>query len=179
MRLALPLALALAVAATTLPLGATARADGPAAAPQDKVVLETVYVAVKDVKDDAGAAKVEAAATGVAGVRSFAWTAARTEAKVVRVAGTAGNDVLVKAIADGGYVAETLVTREARLVFVKALHCPACVLKVEETSRAIAATKEVEVAEDRKSVRIVYDTKKADEKAYRAALAEAGYPIAE
>ena len=55
----------------------------------------------------------------------------------------------------------------------------ACVMKVEETARAMAATKDVEVAADRRTVRVRFDVKQADAAAYRKAITEAGYPIAE
>lgn len=172
---------AFAVAALTLSMffPAFARAGEPPAAPatEKKVVLEPVFLTFTDVKDADAASKAQAAVTGVKGVVAFTWTVERAEAKVVREAGTAGDDALVKAAAAFG--AQALATREVRLTFVKKLHCPACVMKVEETARAMAATKEVEVASDRASVRVLYDTKKADEAAYRKAIGEAGYPIAE
>lgn len=178
MRLLAPIAAAVLAFSLLAPAGARAD-ETPPASTAKKVVLEPVFLVVTDVKDDAAAAKVAAAVTAVKGVTSFAWTVERTEAKVVREQGVAGDDVLVKAVATAGFGAQTLATREVRLPFAKKLHCPACVMKVEETARAMAATKEVEVAADRTSVRVLYDTKQADEAAYRKAIGDAGYPIAE
>lgn len=173
MRLALAVAAVLAFAPVAL------AGDPPAGgATEAKVVLEPAWVAFAGVKDDAAAAKVQAAVAAVKGVRSFEWTVANAEAKLVREQGTAGDDVLVKAAADAGFTATPIATKEVTLTFAKKLHCPACVMKVEETARGLAATKEVEVSADRTTVRVRFDVKKADEAAYRKAIGEAGYPIA-
>lgn len=172
--------LALALAAAVLAFAPAAVGEPPAGtATEPKVVLEPTWVAFDGVKDEAGAAKVQAAVAAVKGVRSFEWTVANAEAKVVREQGTAGDAVLVKAAADAGFAATPIATKEVTLTFAKKLHCPACVMKVEETARAMAATKEVEVSADRTNVRVRFDVKKADEAAYRKAIGEAGYPIAE
>ncbi|MBL9086756.1 MAG: heavy-metal-associated domain-containing protein [Planctomycetia bacterium] len=173
--------LALAFAAAVLALAPVAAAGEPpaGAAAEAKVVLEPVWVAFADVKDAEAAAKLQAAVVAVKGVRSFEWTIERAEAKVVREQGVAGDDVIAKAAAAAGHAATPIATKEATLTFVKKLHCPACVMKVEETARAMAATKEVEVASDRRTVRVRFDVKKADEAAYRKAITDAGYPIAE
>lgn len=173
MRLALAVAAVLAFAPVAL------AGDPPAGgATEAKVVLEPAWVAFAGVKDDAAAAKVQAAVAAVKGVRSFEWTVTNAEAKLVREQGTAGDDVLVKAAADAGFTATPIATKEVTLTFAKKLHCPACVMKVEETARGLAATKEVEVSADRTTVRVRFDVKKADEAAYRKAIGEAGYPIA-
>jgi copper chaperone CopZ len=171
---------ALALAALLAFAPATFAGEPPAGASTEvKVVLEPTWVAFTGVEDAAGAAKVQAAVAAVKGVRSFEWTVERTEAKLVREAGTAGDDAIVKAATAAGFGATPIATKVVTLTFAKKLHCPACVMKVEETARAMAATKEVAVSADRTTVRVRFDVKKADEAAYRKAIGEAGYPIAE
>lgn len=176
MRLALAVAAAAVLAFAPVVFAGEPPAGG---ATEAKVVLEPTWVAFTGVKDPADAAKVQAAVAAVKGVRSFEWTVANAEAKVVREQGTAGDAALVKATTDAGFAATPIATKEVTLSFVKKLHCPACVMKVEETARAMAATKDVEVAADRRTVRVRFDVKQADAAAYRKAITEAGYPIAE
>lgn len=173
MRLALAFAVVLALAPAAL------AGDPPAGASTEaKVALEPTWIAFAGVTDDAAAAKLQAAVVAVKGVHSFQWTVERSEAKIVREQGAAGDDVLAKAATDAGFTATPIATTEVTLTFAKKLHCPACVMKVEETARGMAATKEVAVSADRTSVRVRFDVKKADEAAYRKAIGEAGYPIA-
>ena len=176
MRLALAVAAAAVLAFAPVVFAGEPPAGG---ATEAKVVLEPTWVAFTCVKDPAVAAKVQAAVAAVKGVRSFEWTVANAEAKVVREQGTAGDAALVKASADAGFAATPIATQEVTLSFVKKLHCPACVMKVEETARAMAATKDVEVAADRRTVRVRFDVKQADAASYRKAITEAGYPMPE
>lgn len=181
---------ALLVPAVLLAAQATSRGDGGgpgAGGTGPKVVHEAVYLAVEGLKGDAGATRVEAAVKAVEGVASFAWTARSVptqagealsgEAKVVRVAGKAADAALVAAVTGAGASGRVVPTTEVTLVFQKPLHCDGCVLRVEEVCKAVAGTKEVDVAADRTKVRVVFDPKRAEVDAYKKALAAAKYPV--
>jgi hypothetical protein len=81
-------ALASVAFAAPLPVfaGDTPPAPAPATAPKPEPKLETLYVEMTGA-EGAEVAAVAKAVAAVDGVRSFAWTAEGTEAKVVREVG--------------------------------------------------------------------------------------------
>lgn len=138
--------------------------------------LEYIYLAFEKVDTDALATAARSKVEGVEGVRSFEWTTPRTEAKVTRVVGQAGTAALVALLAESGIPAAPIAIAEATFVFQKALHCNGCVIKVKRALKAVVGTKEIRVAADRRSVDVVYASRRATPQQLRDALAGVGYP---
>jgi copper chaperone CopZ len=146
------------------------------AAPKEEPKLETRWVETTGVDAKRTGAVVQAMAS-VRGVSSAQWTVEGTEAKVVRVVGTASDEMLAKAAKDAGATTSGVVPTEARaLQFVKKLHCGGCAVMVDEALRAVKGVKDVAVAEDKMTVTVVYDTRTTKAADLVDALAKAKRP---
>ena len=152
-------------------------AEEPAAPPQKKIKLEYLYMSVAGAKTDQVAAAAQKRVAAVKGVQSFTWTIARKEAKIVRIVGQAGTPALVSAFKATGLTATTLSVGQQTMAFKKQLHCNGCVITVKRALKGVKGTKEVNVAKDKLSVTVVYDTKQTTVAKLKKALADAGKPV--
>jgi len=155
-------------------------AAAPRAAAEDaprRVRLEFVYLSIGSVTTDTVASAVRKRVLAVPGVRSFAWTQKRREAKVVRVVGQAGHAKLIAACRAAGAGATPLAVAMCKLTFETALRCSNCVAAVTKALEGLKGTKEIHVAKDMLTVSVVYDTKVASVKQMRRALDAAGHPV--
>ncbi len=166
----------LLVAAACALLPPLASADGPAPTPVVQPKLESLYLTVSGATTGELVKSVFRKVTAVRGVKSFVWTAPRTEAKIVRVVGQADTASLVAACRQAGVRAQQLVVTSKQLFFQQQLHCNGCVIKVKRAMKGLKGMKEVSVARDKLSVRVLYDAKKVTMKQLRDALASVGYP---
>ena len=155
--LVLPLLLLVA----SVPLRDAVAQDAAAPAPAPK--FEYLYVEFTPLAA-AEAVAVGKALSGVAGVKSVEWTVSGAEAKVVREVGLAGNGALVEPIA------------ATTFVFVNPLHCAGCIKAVNGALRELKGVKDLTVAEDLKTVAVVYDTRSVATTNIEAALAAVDRP---
>ncbi len=152
-------------------------AEETAAPPKKKVKLEYLYMSVTGAKTDQVAAAAQKRVKAIKGVKSFVWTIARKEAKIVRVVGQAGTPALVSAFKGAGLTATTLNIGQQTMAFQKKLHCNGCVITVKRALKGVKGTKEVAVAKDKLSVTVVYDMKLTSVAKLKKALAAAGKPV--
>jgi copper chaperone CopZ len=173
----------LALAAFTLAAFAPAvRAEetpAPAPKPETKPEpkLETLYVEMTGA-EGAEVAAVAKAMAAVEGVRSFAWTAEGTEAKVVREAGKALDRALLEAAKGAGAATAGVVpTATTSFTFEKKLHCGGCAASVNKALLALKGVKESAVSEGKTDVTAVYDTRLVKPADITAALAAIKKPV--
>lgn len=119
----------------------------------------------------------------VAGVQSFEWSAPRAEARIVRIVGRADTPSLLAACAAAGTKATVVAIAQRGFSLHKQLHCNGCVIKVKRAPKAVKGTKEVHVADDRRSVSddrrsvsVVYDRRLATVASLFEALAGVDSP---
>ncbi|MGE0191242.1 MAG: heavy-metal-associated domain-containing protein [Planctomycetota bacterium] len=147
------------------------RADEP-----PKPRLEFLYFAVEGAGEAEVGAAVERAVAAVPGVRSFAWTRERAEAKVIRVVGEAPTPALIEAFRGAKAIAAVVPVTQPTLVFQTRLHCNGCVMNVKRALRKLAGVKEITVAKTMDSVTLVLAEKQTSLEQVRSTLVDAGYP---
>jgi copper chaperone CopZ len=156
-------------------------APAPRAEPKPEPKLEAVYVEMTGA-EGAEVAAIAKAVGAVDGVRSFAWTAEGTEAKVVREVGKAlDRSVLDAAKAAGAATAGVVPVAATNFTFEKVLHCGGCVASVNKALLALKGVKESTVSAAKTDVTAVYDTrivKPADIAAALAAIKKPAKPTA-
>jgi copper chaperone CopZ len=155
---------------------ALAEERSPAPPAKPEVRLEFVYLEISGV-EGAEASAVSSAMTGVAGVRSFAWTVGASEAKVVREVGKADDASLARVATSAGAERASVVPLAATtFTFEKKLHCGGCVASVNRTLRAVRGVKESTVSAEMTTVTAVYDTRAVKPGDVEAALVAIGKP---
>lgn len=163
--------------ALSLFLAAPARADEETPAPKNPK-LEYLYVSVSGVKTPQVAAAAQTRVEAVRGVKSFAWTTAHSEAKIVRVVGRASTPTLVTAFKAAGVTATAMDIGQTYLVFAKKRpDCEGCVNKVRVAILAVKGTKEVLLKPKDAGVTVVYDKDKVTTEKITRALAGTRYPV--
>lgn len=163
--------------ALSLVLAAAARADDETPPPK-KPKLEYLYVSVAGAKTPKIAEAVQKRVQAVRGVQSFAWTAAHTEAKIVRVVGQPSTPTLVAAFKEAGVLATAMDVGQTYLVFAKKKpDCGGCVNKVRTAILAVKGTKEVLLKPKAVGVTVVYDKDKVTPEILKRALSGTPYPV--
>ncbi len=140
--------------------------------------LEYLYVSVSGAKTPEIAAAAQGRVEAVQGVDSFAWTAARSEAKIVRAVGRADTVTLITAFKAAGVSATEMDIGQTYLVFAKKKpDCGGCVNKVRTAILAVKGTKEVLLKPKAVGVTVVYDKDKVTPEKLKRALAGTRYPV--
>jgi copper chaperone CopZ len=130
---------------------------------------EVVYLETKGVSEPERDAVAKALAA-VEGVRTSAWAAEGT--RVVRERGKAPDDALFAAAkAAGADEAVKMPIATASFSFDKPLHCAGCVKQVKTAVTALPGVKEIDVADSKKNVVVLYDARTVKPTDVEAALA--------
>lgn len=167
---------ALTLAALLL-LAAPVRAEDETPQTPKKPKLEYLYVSVAGAKTAKIAAAAQKRVQAVRGVESYVWTAAHSEAKIVRVVGQASTVTLVAAFKEAGVSAAAINIGQTYLVFSKKKpDCAGCVNKVRAAILAVKGTKEVLLKPKAAGVTVVYDKDKVTIEKLKRALAGTRYP---
>lgn len=163
------------LSAVLMPAAALHAEEGSRRPVQPK--LEFVYFSLKPVSTAEIAASTQRRVEAVPGVQSFAWTVDRQEVKIVRIVGQAATPTLVAAFGQSGARATALAVSQSKLAFQNQLHCNSCVIKVKRALKPLKGVKEVQVAKDKQTVTVAYDTSKTTLPQIKRVLAAATYPV--